>query len=80
MSNEAADHGSVYCPKCQIPTQVIDTRGTAENEVRRRRKCSDCGERFTTYEAIYHRTGDSEKNRKAKAKMLLAELSEMLGI
>lgn len=78
--NEAREKASVYCPDCKIPTQVIDTRGTGDNEVRRRRKCSVCNKRFTTYEGIYEQTGDSVKLRRQRAKELLAELSEMLGI
>jgi len=74
MSDEA--RGNVYCPKCAIPTQVIDTRGTADNEVRRRRRCADCGERFTTYEAIYRRDADNRK----RARKLLSQLADMLGV
>jgi transcriptional repressor NrdR len=40
------------CPFCQHPdTRVIDSRLAGEgDQVRRRRECADCGERFTTYE------------------------------
>ncbi|MEZ5447651.1 MAG: transcriptional regulator NrdR [Thiolinea sp.] len=40
------------CPFCGAEdTRVIDSRLASEGEqVRRRRRCSDCGERFTTYE------------------------------
>lgn len=40
------------CPFCQHPdTRVIDSRLSNEgDQVRRRRECMDCGERFTTYE------------------------------
>lgn len=38
------------CPYCSYQdTKVIDSRNVAES-VRRRRKCSHCGVRFTTYE------------------------------
>ncbi len=42
------------CPFCQSPnTKVVDSRpGKIEFEVRRRRECPDCSERFTTYERI----------------------------
>ncbi len=42
------------CPFCQSPnTRVVDSRaGKIEFEVRRRRECPDCSERFTTYERI----------------------------
>lgn len=40
------------CPLCQTPeTRVIDSRLVEENnQVRRRRECIACNERFTTYE------------------------------
>jgi len=38
------------CPKCGKDTNTIDSRPCANNEVRRRRKCVNCGYRFTTYE------------------------------
>jgi transcriptional repressor NrdR len=40
------------CPFCQtLDTRVIDSRLVDEdNQVRRRRECPDCNERFTTYE------------------------------
>ncbi|MDA3791551.1 MAG: transcriptional regulator NrdR [Desulfobacula sp.] len=40
------------CPFCGNPnTSVIDSRpGKIEFEVRRRRKCKECTQRFTTYE------------------------------
>lgn len=42
----------MYCPFCKaIDTKVIDSRLVGEgSEVRRRRECSQCSERFTTYE------------------------------
>ncbi len=43
------------CPFCSQthPTQVIETRESDEGDaVRRRRRCVDCGKRFTTYERI----------------------------
>ncbi len=42
----------MYCPFCtDRETKVIDSRLVAEgNQVRRRRECQTCGERFTTYE------------------------------
>ena len=39
------------CPKCKSENlSVIDSRDTDDRTVRRRRKCDDCGFRFTTYE------------------------------
>ncbi|MFB9888124.1 transcriptional regulator NrdR [Balneatrix alpica] len=42
----------MHCPFCRAQdTKVIDSRLVAEGEqVRRRRECLACGERFTTYE------------------------------
>lgn len=43
----------MHCPFCNAQdTKVIDSRLVAEGEqVRRRRECNACGERFTTYES-----------------------------
>ncbi len=38
-----------YCGKCS--TNVVDTRESSER-IRRRRECSDCDRRFTTYETV----------------------------
>lgn len=42
----------MHCPFCGTPdTRVSDSRLVAEgDQVRRRRQCAACGERFTTYE------------------------------
>lgn len=42
----------MHCPFCGKPdTKVIDSRLVAEGQqVRRRRECTACGERFTTFE------------------------------
>ena len=43
----------MHCPFCNHPeTKVIDSRLAGEGaQVRRRRECLDCGERFTTFES-----------------------------
>src|ERR1700733_3285667 len=43
----------MYCPFCNhIETKVIDSRLAGEGrQIRRRRECLACGERFTTFEA-----------------------------
>ncbi|MFT5100307.1 MAG: transcriptional repressor NrdR [Patiriisocius sp.] len=43
----------MYCPFCgHGETKVIDSRLVAEgDQVRRRRECQECGERFTTFES-----------------------------
>lgn len=42
----------MHCPFCGAPdTRVIDSRLSGDNDqIRRRRECVSCGERFTTYE------------------------------
>lgn len=42
------------CPFCSFEeSKVIDSRPTDEGErIRRRRECTNCGKRFTTYEII----------------------------
>lgn len=42
----------MHCPYCSaLDTKVIDSRLVADgNQVRRRRECLTCSERFTTYE------------------------------
>ena len=43
----------MHCPFCQHgDTKVIDSRLVADgNQIRRRRECQECSERYTTYEA-----------------------------
>ena len=43
----------MHCPFCGADdTRVIDSRLVSQgDQVRRRRECSDCAERFTTYES-----------------------------
>lgn len=42
------------CPFCgKLNTRVVDSRpGKIEFDVRRRRECQDCAQRFTTYERV----------------------------
>lgn len=42
------------CPYCSfLDSKVVDTRPTDEGQaIRRRRECTSCGKRFTTYEKI----------------------------
>jgi len=46
--------GAVNCPYCGYPdSRVVDSRDTDSKEaIRRRRECTACGQRFTTYEKI----------------------------
>ena len=42
----------MLCPFCERDSQVVDSRGTADGGVRRRRVCNHCKRRFTTYERV----------------------------
>lgn len=43
----------MLCPFCRTgETKVVDSRGSEEFVIRRRRECLNCGRRFTTYEKI----------------------------
>jgi transcriptional repressor NrdR len=58
----------MYCPFCSKgETKVIDSRLTGEGQqVRRRRECLECGERFTTFESaelVMPRVVKSDANR-----------------
>ena len=56
------------CPFCSAArTQVVDSRMASEgDQVRRRRQCAECGERFTSYESAelsYPRVVKSDNRR-----------------
>jgi transcriptional repressor NrdR len=40
----------VTCPRCDSPTRALETRRVPDGAVRRRRECTSCGHRLTTYE------------------------------
>jgi transcriptional repressor NrdR len=40
----------VTCPRCDSSTKTLETRRVPDGAVRRRRECTSCGHRFTTYE------------------------------
>lgn len=40
----------MVCPGCQSPTRVLESRRAPDGGTRRRRECSRCGHRFTTFE------------------------------
>jgi len=43
----------MLCPFCrQGESKVVDSRGSQEFAIRRRRECLHCGRRFTTYEKM----------------------------
>jgi transcriptional repressor NrdR len=41
---------AVNCPRCDSTTKTLETRRVPDGAVRRRRECSSCDHRFTTYE------------------------------
>lgn len=43
----------IACPSCKSgKSWVVDKRNTVGGEIRRRRQCDDCGERYTTKEIV----------------------------
>ena len=61
------------CPNCAGNTRVIDSRGTDDGAIRRRRECQECEFRFTTFErsaelepSVIKRDGRREPFQKEK--------------
>lgn len=42
----------MLCPVCQGGTKVLDSRDARDHTIRRRRRCTACGHRFSTKERI----------------------------
>jgi transcriptional repressor NrdR len=43
----------MQCPQCNAPSRVLESRPADDGAaVRRRRECSECGTRFTTFERL----------------------------
>lgn len=67
------------CPLCNRPTRVLESRRAAGGEAtRRRRACSACGHRFTTFErrepepsSVIKRDGDRQRFDPAKLRAAL---------
>ena len=52
MYEKERNKTDMRCPFCNYEdTKVIDSRPSEEKK-RRRRECSNCGKRFTTYEVV----------------------------
>jgi transcriptional repressor NrdR len=70
----------VTCPQCQSPTRVLESRpADAGAATRRRRECSSCGHRFTTFERrdappLHVRKRDGEQQRFDRNKLRAALL------
>jgi transcriptional repressor NrdR len=64
------------CPFCKSPdTQVIDSRVSEEGDsIRRRRRCTACSKRFTTYETIELRMPQVVKQDGSRSEFDLAKL------
>lgn len=67
----------VPCPKCsKRQSRVLDSNGTRDGSVRRRRQCG-CGYRYTTFEHIGH--DPSRVSRKlAHIEILIEQLRDEL--
>jgi transcriptional repressor NrdR len=71
----------MVCPSCHASTRVLESRRAPGGaEVRRRRECSRCGRRFTTFERraqelLYVIKRDGERQRFDRAKLRSALLN-----
>lgn len=61
----------MICPICECKTRVLET-GEAAGEVKRRRECRSCGERFNTIE----RSEDAEIGEAARLRKIFKDLVE----
>lgn len=68
------------CPRCHRPTRTLETRRVEDGAAtRRRRRCTACGHRFTTYERrqrepIFVRKRDGKRQRFDRTKLRAALL------
>ena len=69
----------MQCPLCEASSRVLESRSAeAGGAIRRRRECSSCGHRFTTYErcelslSVRKRSGRREPFDRAKLRAGLA--------
>ena len=52
MKNDAKTHKGIICPRCQMDALIVlYTRKISGGKLRRRRKCKNCGHKFTTHES-----------------------------
>src|SRR5262245_36842532 len=69
----------VLCPRCHAPTRVLESRRAPDGAaVRRRRECSKCAHRFTTFEHrepdplyVIKRGGERQRFDRAKLRAAL---------
>ena len=66
----------MVCPSCAQPTRVLESRAADDGAaVRRRRECSGCGRRFTTFERrerepLFVRKRDGERQPFDRTKLV----------
>jgi transcriptional repressor NrdR len=73
----------MHCPSCSGETQVLETRSADDGaSVRRRRRCKDCGRRFTTFERrepepawVIKRSGERQLFNRRKLREALGRAS-----
>jgi transcriptional repressor NrdR len=51
----------VTCPRCDSTTKTLETRRVPDGALRRRRECTSCGHRITTYERAVPETPEVVK-------------------
>jgi len=70
----------ILCPKCSSDkSMVVDSRGTADNSIRRRRLCGACGGRFTSYEIVVGEGVEmAAQELKTQADTVEKEMSKLL--
>ena len=74
---------NVNCPSCGADTQVLETRSAeGGSAIRRRRRCKECGRRFTSFERrerepawVVKRSGERQRFDRAKLRSGLVRAS-----
>jgi transcriptional repressor NrdR len=67
----------VICPSCEAHTRVLESRPAPDGAGRRRRECTACGRRFTTFERrepelhVIKRSGERQRFDGAKLRAAL---------
>lgn len=60
----------MICPKCGADMRVVDTRAAENDSVRRRRACTGCSFRLTTYEITLEQLGRYNRIERDRTKIL----------
>lgn len=78
----------MHCPKCDAKSKIIDSRMRLDvNRKDRRRKCDDCGHRFSTVEILVSEEVSvkerdnlrKERDNLRKQRAAILQLSKFLG-